>query len=149
MGIRNYNAEFKNSTYRKHHAAIFGGPHGLKVEAVVDLIRSLDALKQLVVSHPKNAEWVDQVDRTHSSMRTDRLLPGDATHLAIAMMHARSLVTADEEFAKVGGISPAKLNMVLLKPPPRAVTPTRPSGSPRQSRPKPRAKPARRGKRRR
>ena len=116
FGHRNYNVDFKQATYKKNHAAIFGSAHGQKVAAVVDFVRSLEAIHALVVSHPKNSEWVRQVDLTHTYMRTDRLLPGDATHLAIAEGHARTLVTADEAFAKTGGVPPSKLNLVWLRP---------------------------------
>jgi predicted nucleic acid-binding protein len=131
FGHTSYDVEFKTATYRRHHAKIFGGAHGPKVAAVVDFVRDLERLNMLVVSHPANAEWVDQVDRTHGWMRSDRLMPADATHLAIAEKHARTLVTADEAFAKTGGVSPAKLTIVWLRP---AVTaPTPPASAVRQS----------------
>jgi predicted nucleic acid-binding protein len=116
FGHTRYDVDFKHATYKRHHAAIFGSAHGEKVAAVVEFVRSLEDLHLLVVSHPKNSEWVMQVDSTHALMRSDRLLPGDATHLAIAEGHARTLVTADESLAKTGGVSPAKLSMVWLRP---------------------------------
>jgi len=116
FGHTSYDVEFKNATFRKHHAVIFEGAHSGKVAAVVDFVKGLQDLGQLRVSHPNNAEWIRQINRTHERIRSDRMLPGDATHLAIAEQHARTLVTADEAFAKTGGISPAKLNMVWVRP---------------------------------
>jgi predicted nucleic acid-binding protein len=108
---------WSKSIYLRNHQQIFQ-KFALRMEAIGKLLRSWSNAGAIIDVVPnEDSKLLDATDVAPKYMDQYKLAPSDATHLALAELHAKTLVTGDGDFKKVAQqATHTKLEVVHIRP---------------------------------